>query len=89
MNSKWIALGAACWMAGCASTGNAPGKNDAPPAAAALPGCVQHTGTRIPDTNAGCTAPGRSYSQTDIATTGQTSVVGALGLLDPSLTVHH
>jgi hypothetical protein len=30
---------------------------------------------------------GRSYSQADIANTGQTTAAGALALLDPSITV--
>jgi hypothetical protein len=32
---------------------------------------------------------GRSYSQTDLQQTGKTTVAGALGNLDPSLTITH
>lgn len=84
--SKWIALGAAVWIVGCASTGNAPLPPEGPAVAAAPVGCVSATGSRIPGE---CTGPGHSYSQTDIANTGETTAAGALALLDPTLTVHH
>lgn len=87
--TRWIALGAACCIVGCASTGNAPSRNVGRPVAATRAGCADQTGTRIPDADSGCIAPGHSYSQTDIANTGQTTAAGALGLLDPTLTVHH
>jgi hypothetical protein len=86
---RWIALGAACWIAGCASTGKAPGPTNGSPVAATRVGCVYQTGSRIPDPGAACIAPGHSYSQNDIADTGQTTAAGALRLLDPTLTVHH
>ncbi len=47
-------------------------------------GCV--TGTRIPSSEP-CASPGRAYSDTDIQTTGATTVGDALRLLDPSITV--
>jgi hypothetical protein len=50
---------------------------------------VNQTGSRISQAGTACTGPGRSYSQADIANTGQTTAAGALGLLDPSVTVHH
>lgn len=83
--SKWIALGAAGWIVGCASAGNAPVRHEVPPVAATRVGCLP-TGSRIPGA---CTGPGHSYSQTDIANTGETTVAGALRLLDPTLTVNH
>jgi hypothetical protein len=85
----WIALGAACGIAGCAATGDAPARNDSAPVAATRVGCVAQTGSRITEPGAGCIGPAQSYSQSDIANTGQTTVAGALGLLDPTVTVHH
>lgn len=82
-----VSLLAACWIAGCATSAHAPGPARADDAlAASNPGCVAHTGSRVPDPR-GCVS-GRSYSQSDIAGTGQTTAAGALGLLDPALTVH-
>ena len=77
---------AACWIAGCATSAHAPGPARTDALAAGNPGCVAHTGSRIPE-RSGCVS-GRSYSQADIAGTGQTTAAGALGLLDPALTVH-
>jgi hypothetical protein len=85
--NAWIAVGvvAGC-LAGCATTAKAPTETQAAPVAAARAGCVTDTGSRIP--GAECSGPGRSYSQTDIANTGQTTAADALRLLDPSVTVH-
>jgi hypothetical protein len=83
----WLAIGAACWIAACAATGNAPARNDGAPVAASRVGCAQQTGSRF--SGEGCIGPAHSYSQNDIANTGQTTVAGALGLLDPTVTVHH
>jgi hypothetical protein len=86
--NRWIALGAACWMAGCASTGDTPVSNEGPPAPIARAGCVHQTGSRISQASPACSGPGRTYSQTDIANTGESTAADALALLDPSITVH-
>jgi hypothetical protein len=85
----WIAFGAACWIAGCASTGNPPAGNQATPVAATRVGCVDQTASLINQPGAGCIAPGHSYSQSDIANTGQTTAAGALRYLDPTVVIHH
>jgi hypothetical protein len=79
------ALLAALSIYGCATT------NTPPPTAAARPStCLTSTGSRIPaDRSTPCTAYGQAYSRTDIDQTGKTTVGGALGLLDPSLTITH
>jgi hypothetical protein len=87
--NHWIAFAAVCWLAGCASTGGAPARNDAAPLAATPAGCVSQTGSRIAQAATACTGPGRSYSQADIANTGQSTAAEALRLLDPTITVHH
>ena len=77
------ALLAALSMYGCATT-NAPPQT----AAARSSACLTSTGSRIPASpGTPCTAYGRTYSRTDIDQTGKTTVGGALGLLDPSLSV--
>ncbi|HEX3395854.1 MAG TPA: hypothetical protein VHS76_04070 [Steroidobacteraceae bacterium] len=70
---------------GCAATP----PNAAKPATAALkdPNCLTQTGSRISSQK--CLGYGRSYSDQDIQRTGQTDAADALGLLDPSITVHH
>jgi hypothetical protein len=79
------ALLAALSICGCATP------NSRPPTAAARPStCLTSTGSRIPASpGATCSAYGQSYSRTDIDQTGKTTVAGALGELDPSLTVTH
>jgi hypothetical protein len=82
----FAALLAALSICGCA-TPNTP-KTAGGPAVAS--GCLTSTGSRIPAGSDGyCTALGRSYSQTDIDRTGKDTVAGALGNLDPSLTITH
>ncbi|HEX4152187.1 MAG TPA: hypothetical protein VHY75_08270 [Steroidobacteraceae bacterium] len=89
MNARhWIALAAACCMAGCASTGHAPATTRPEANASPQAGCVARTGDRLPDSDA-CRGPGNTYSQTDIRHTGRTTVAGALGDLDPALTIQH
>jgi hypothetical protein len=45
------------------------------------------TGSRLPG-GTGCGAsPCRTYTQDDIQRTGRTTVAGALGMLDPSVTI--
>jgi hypothetical protein len=51
--------------------------------------CIQDTGSRIRRPGQCSNEPGRSYSQQDLKSTGQTEVGEALQLLDPSITVHH
>jgi hypothetical protein len=73
---------------GCAATPQNPGSK--PPASAAIkdPNCLANTGSQIAS-KSGCRGYGRSYSSDDIDRTGQTQTADALGLLDPSITVHH
>jgi hypothetical protein len=79
-------IAAALALGACASTsGNTPAK---PVAAAPPAGCVSDTGSRI-SAPGGCAGFGHSYSQEDVRRTGQTNVGGALGLLDPTVTVNH
>jgi hypothetical protein len=58
-------------------------KTPAPPA-----GCVQGTGSRIPEKAGQCAGVGRSYSGEELKRTGQTSPGDALSMLDPAITVH-
>jgi hypothetical protein len=51
------------------------------------PHCLHDTGTRLPVKPGKCTGVGRSYGADDISRTGATTAGGALGLLDPSITV--
>ncbi|MDP9091062.1 MAG: hypothetical protein M3O26_20295 [Pseudomonadota bacterium] len=65
--------------------------NSKQPASAAVvsdPNCLTETGSRISAGKSNCRGFGRSYSNDDISRTGQTSAADALGLLDPSITVH-
>ena len=73
---------------GCATTTDTA-KPKAPVTAAAAkdPSCLTETGSRIPPPSK-CRGYGRSYSGNDIDRTGQISAADALGLLDPSITVH-
>lgn len=78
------ALLAALSICGCATT------NNPPPKTANQLGCLTATGSRIPPGPDGhCTAIGRSYSQTDLNQTGKTTAAGALGMVDPSVTITH
>jgi hypothetical protein len=47
------------------------------------------TGSRLPGGPACVASPCRTYTQDDIQRTGQTTVAGALSLLDPAVTVTH
>ena len=73
---------------GCAATPQNPGSK--PPASAAIkdPNCLTETGSHV-ESKSSCRGYGRSYSYEDIQRTGQTQAADALGLLDPSITVHH
>lgn len=82
------ALLAALAICGCATPNSPPAKTAS--GAVGSSGCLTSTGSRIPAGPDGyCTALGRSYSQTDIDRTGKDTVAGALGNLDPSLTITH
>jgi hypothetical protein len=85
--NNWIVLGAICSLAGCAATGNAPARNGAAPPDAARAGCVSQTGSLIAHAGSTCIGPGHTYSQSDIASTGETTIGGVLRKLDPSITI--
>jgi len=73
---------------GCSAT---PQPRPVTQAAATSPRCsLASTGSHLPAKSNECGAsPGRTYSEEDIQRTGQTNVGDALGMLDPSITVHH
>ncbi len=76
------------FIAGCTAAPRA--QPDTRTANAATEHCVVRSASRIPTPAGGCSiTPGRVYSQQDVERTGQTSVGDALGMLDPSITVHH
>jgi hypothetical protein len=77
-----IALFAAAALCGCATTSGNQAPKPTPTA------CNTSTGSRLP-AGPGCASPGRTYTQTDLNQTGQTTVAGALGMVDPSLTISH
>jgi len=89
MPSRTCATGSvivALALCGCATTNTPPPKT----ANTVSPPCLTSTGSRIPASpGAPCVAFGRSYSQTDIEETGKTTAGGALGYLDPSVTITH
>jgi hypothetical protein len=79
---------AALSICGCATPNSPPPKTAGAPAGPT--GCLTSTGSRIPAGPDGyCNAWGRSYSQTDLDRTGKTTAAGALGNLDPSITITH
>lgn len=83
-SSALIAAGLMFCLAACTTTSSPPraaGAAAAPAPVAA--GCLE-TGSRIASD---CAAPGRSYDQRDIRTTGQTDAQQALRMLDPSVTL--
>jgi hypothetical protein len=82
------AFATALIVAACASTT----PNVKPTASAAVaknPACLTQTGSRIAGNSSSCMAFGRSYSSSDLDTTGKVDVGDALQVLDPSITVHH
>jgi hypothetical protein len=81
------ALLAALLICGCATPNSPAPKTAGGPAVPST--CLTSTGSRIPAGPDGCTAWGRSYSQTDLNQTGKTTAAGALSNLDPSLTITH
>ena len=78
-------IAAALALGACASTsGNAPTR----PVTASQPaGCVSDTGSRISAPPGNCAGFGNTYTQEDVRHTGETTLGGALRLLDPTVTV--
>jgi hypothetical protein len=73
-------------LAACAATTGV--KPAVPGPVADNPACLNHTGSRIPDSAGGCSAIGRSYSGEDMQRTGAVTADESLRLLDPTITVH-
>jgi hypothetical protein len=74
---------------GCSGAPQPRPDGPAAAAASARP-CSLPTASRLPAKPDECSAtPGRTYSETDVQRTGQTNVGDALGMMDPSITVHH
>lgn len=70
---------------GCAGAPTTPKPAAATAANTATSNCVgQTSASRIPQANC---APGQTYTQDDIRSTGQTGAAGALPMLDPL--IHH
>jgi hypothetical protein len=82
-----VVIVAGATLFGCATTAENTKPKPAVTAAAKDPTCLTETGSRISGASK-CRGFGRAYSNDDIERTGQTSAADALGLLDPSITVH-
>jgi hypothetical protein len=79
------ALLGACALCGCATIANSPSKSVVASADCADPAAA---GNAV--NNDACSAPGRrSYSESQLRSTGKTSAGEALALLDPAVTVRH
>jgi hypothetical protein len=76
--SMAVALLAAWALCGCAT-------NNSPAPSPAKSACNINTGSRLPA--GGCASPSRTYTQDDLNRTGQTTAAGALGQLDPTVTI--
>ena len=83
-----VVIAAGATLFGCATTADNAKSKPAVSAAAQDPSCLTDTGSRIAPGTSKCRGYGRSYSSTDIDQTGQTTAAGALGQLDPAITVH-
>jgi hypothetical protein len=84
-----LIVAGAC-LFGCAATNeNAKAKPAESAAVVKHPNCLTDTGSRVSSDASKCRGFGRSFSSEDIDRTGKTSAADALGLLDPSITVHH
>jgi hypothetical protein len=71
-------------LCSCATTASPPSKS-----IVASANCTERTASNTLADNP-CARPGeRSYSQTDLQSTGKSTVGDALALLDPALTVRH
>jgi hypothetical protein len=82
-----VVIVAGATLFGCATTADNAKPKPAVAAAVKDPNCLTETGSRVSGTSK-CRGYGRAYSSDDIDRTGQTSAADALGLLDPSVTVH-
>jgi hypothetical protein len=82
-----VVIVAGATLFGCATTADNAKPKPAVAAAVKDPNCLTETGSRVSGTSK-CRGYGRAYSSDDIDRTGQTSAADALGLLDPSITVH-
>jgi hypothetical protein len=83
-----IAAAFALSLSACATQPAArPASADATAKIQPPPGCVGSTGTLIPVAAGTCAGFGNSYTRQDIDHTGQTSVAGALSVMDPSLSI--
>jgi hypothetical protein len=60
----------------------------APATGAAPAGCLQATGSRIPQEATKCAAAGNSHTGKDLRDTGKPSVSDGLKMLDPAISVH-
>jgi hypothetical protein len=91
MSATMRFLGAAAaglMLFGCAATPQNPNPKPAASAAVTDRTCLTDTGSQIVSKSS-CRGYGRSYSGEDIDRTGKTTAADALGLLDPSIVVHH
>ena len=80
---------AALMLGACATTPPAPDQTKVAANAKPPAGCVGQSATRIPvKDDKTCAGFGSTYSQQDIENTGQSTVGGALPLLDPAITRH-
>lgn len=80
---------AALMLAACAATAPSPDPTKATANAKPPAGCVGQSATRIPlKDDKSCAGFGSTYTQQDINNTGQSTVGGALPLLDPAITRH-
>ena len=80
---------AALMLAACAATPPTPDQTKVAANAKPPAGCVGQSATRIPlKDDKSCAGFGSTYTQQDINNTGQSTVGGALPLLDPAITRH-
>jgi hypothetical protein len=73
-------------MAADAKSSDANAKPEKSATAAASPGCLKQTGSRIP-ANGPCRASGHSYTRNDINRTGKPMTAGVLQRLDPTIRI--
>lgn len=87
--SPALPLVAALLLAACAATPPSPDQTKTAANAKPPAGCVGQTATRIPvKDDKSCAGFGSTYTQQDIQNTGQTTVGGALPMMDPAITRH-
>ena len=89
MSKALLALSVLTFVAGCSNAPTRPAvasTNQAGTSGNLVDSCAQATNNRLQPVGQPC----RTYSKSEIDTTGQfNSAANALGLLDPSITVHH